>query len=113
MPATIDSSGEIEIFCHPARSSGRGTAPFFDKITVGDRLSVVFVPSESAVPPFSLKITSPSGATILDTLVREPPTGSPQSAAPVEFVVSSSGIYRIEVRALSGRQRGEAKIRVD
>ncbi len=112
MSGTIESSGEIEIFCAPARSSTRGTAPFFDKIAVGDRLSVVFVPSETAVPPFQLKIFSPSGATILDQLVRDPPTGSPQSPPPIEFVVSAMGIYRIEVRTLTGRQRGEAKVRV-
>jgi hypothetical protein len=112
MSGPIESSGEIEIFCHPVTSTGRGTVPFFDRITVGDRLQVVFVPNDTAVPPYALKVFSPSGANILDTLVRDAPTGAPQSPAPVEFVVSANGIYRIEVRALHGRQRGEAKVRV-
>ncbi|MRG97880.1 hypothetical protein [Polyangium spumosum] len=86
--------------------------PFFDKISAGDRLSLVFVPSETSVPPYALKVFSPSGANILDTLVRDPPTGAPQSPPPIEFVVSAPGVYRIEVRSLTGRQRGDAKIRV-
>ncbi|MDC3957504.1 hypothetical protein [Polyangium jinanense] len=112
MSGPIESSGEIEIYCHPARSSGRGTVPFFDEIRPGDRLSLVFVPSETSVPPYSLKVFSPSGANILDTLVRDPPTGAPQSPPPIEFVVSAPGVYRIEIRTLTGRQRGDAKIRV-
>ena len=112
MSGTIESSGDIEIFCHPSRSTSRGTVPFFEKITAGDRLSVVFVPGETAVPPYTLKVVSPSGATILDTLVREPPTGAPQSPPPVEFVVSANGVYKIEVKTLNGRQRGEAKVKV-
>jgi len=112
MAGPIESSGDIEIYCHPTRSTSRGTAPFFDKIAAGDRLSIVFVPSETAVPPYTLKVVSPSGATIVDTLVRDAPTGAPQSPAPVEFVVSANGTYKIEVRTLNGRQRGEARVRV-
>ena len=112
MSGPIESSGDIEIYCHPARSSNRGTVPFFDKIPAGERLSLVFVPSETSIPPYALRVFSPSGANILDTLVRDPPTGAPQSPPPIEFVVSSPGVYRIEVRSLTGRQRGDAKIRV-
>jgi hypothetical protein len=110
---TIQSSGDFEIFCHPAGSGTRGSVPFFDKITVGDRLSLLFVPEETAAPPYSLKIISPTGVTVVDTLVREPPTGGPQSPPPLEFIVSARGVYRVEIRALHGRQRGEATIRVD
>lgn len=109
--STIEATGDIEIFCHPSRSNSRGTVPFFDKIAPGERLSLLFVPGEST-PPYKLKVISPSGATILDTLVRDPPTGAPQSPPPIEFVVSTTGTYRIEVRALTGRQHGDAKIRV-
>jgi hypothetical protein len=110
---TVQSSGDIEIFCHPAGATSRGSVPFFDKITVGDKLSLIFVPEGSSTPPYSLKIFSPSGATVLDKLVRDPPTGGPQSPPPLEFIVSARGVYRVEVRALKGTQRGEATIRVE
>ncbi|MDC0746662.1 hypothetical protein [Polyangium mundeleinium] len=112
MSGPIESSGDIEIYCHPARSSNRGTVPFFEKIPQGERLSLVFVPAETADPPYSLKVFSPSGTNIVDSLVRDPPTGAPQSPPPIEFVVSSLGVYRIEIRSRTGRHRGDAKIRV-
>jgi len=112
MSGPIETSGDIEIFCHPARSSNRGTVPFFDKILAGERLALVFVPGETTIPPYQLRIISPSGAIIVDSLVREPPTGAPQSPPPIEFVVAAPGVYRSEVRALHGRQRGDAKVRV-
>jgi hypothetical protein len=112
MSATIESSGEIEIFCFPAGVSTRSSVLFFDSVSVGDRLSLVFGANEGASPPFSLKVVSPSGATILDNIVRDLPTGLPQSPPPIEFVVSAKGVYRIEIREMRGRQRGEAKVRV-
>lgn len=108
----IETSGDIEIFCYPTTASTRGSIPFFEKITVGTRLSLLFVPGGDTSPPYALRIFSPSGSNILDTLVRDPPTGAPQSPPPIEFVVSSNGIYRIEVRSTNGRQRGDAKLRV-
>ena len=87
--------------------------PFFDKINVGDRLALLFIPDGTALPPYSLKIFSPSGGVVLDLTVRDPPTGAPYSPAPIEFVVSSRGTYRVEIRAVSGRQRGQATIKVD
>jgi hypothetical protein len=112
MPGPIDSSGDIEIFCFLSTSTRRGSVPFFDEITTGDRVSLVFTPSDGSTPPYSLKIVSPTGASILDILVRDLPTGGPQSPPPVEFVVSSRGTYRIDIRELRGRQRGEARLRV-
>ncbi len=112
MSTHIDSSGDIEVHAFP---SGRGMqvgVPFFADATVGDRLSLVFTPIDAVTPPFSLKIVSPSGSTIMDTNVRDLPTGLPQSPPPVEFVASARGIYRIEIRELKGRQRGEAKLKV-
>lgn len=85
--------------------------PHFERITAGTRLALLFVPGESS-PPYALKVFSPSGTNIVDTIVRDPPTGAPQSPPPIEFVVSANGVYRIEVRSTNGRQRGEAKIRV-
>lgn len=113
MPGPVESSGDIEIFCHTGGSTRRGSVPSFDAIGVGDRLTLVFVPNDGSNPPYTLKIFSPSGALFLDTLVRELPTGGPQSPPPIEFVVSAKGTYRIEIRELRGRQRGEAKVRVD
>jgi hypothetical protein len=112
MSGPIESSGDIEIFCHTGGSTRRGSVPFFDAIEVGDRLSLVFIPNDGSNPPYALKIFSPSGGILLDTLVRDLPTGGPQSPPPVEFVVSSKGTYRVEIREVRGRQRGEAKVRV-
>ena len=104
MPRPIGISGEIEIFCHLAGSA---------KIAVGDRVSLVFAPGEGSSPPFVLKVFSPSGATILDTTVRDLPTVEPQSPPPIEIVVSARGQYRIEIRQMRGRQRGEAILHVE
>lgn len=112
MSALIECSGEIEIFCYPAGAGTRSSIPFFDVVSAGDRLSLVFTPGDGATAPFSLKIFSPTGTNILDTILRDLPTGTPQSPPPVEFVVSAKGAYRIEIRELRGRQRGEAKLRV-
>jgi hypothetical protein len=112
MSALIEYSGEIEVFCYPSGASTRNSVPFFDAVTVGDRLSLVFTSNDGTSPPYSLKIVSPSGATIVDSIVRDLPTGLPQSPPPVEFVVSAKGVYRIEIREMRGRQRGEAKVRV-
>jgi hypothetical protein len=113
MSATVESSGDIEIFCYPAGPAAtRASVPFFDSVTAGDRLALVFLPGEGASAPFQLKIIAPSGANIVDSIVRDLPTGLPQSPPPLEFVVSAKGIYRIEIRELKGRQKGEAKVKV-
>lgn len=113
MSAIIECSGEIEIFCYPSGGPAiKSSVPFFDAINPGDRLSIVFTPGDVTTPPYSLKIVSPSGATILDTILRDLPTGTPQSPPPAEFVVSVRGQYKIEIREFKGRQRGEAKLRV-
>ena len=112
MPAFIESSGEIEVFCYPSGAPSRVTVPVFDAVTVGDRLSLVFGANDGATPPYSLKVVSPSGTTILDSIVRDLPTGLPQSPPPVEFVVSGKGVYKVEIREMRGRQRGEARVRI-
>ncbi len=111
MPGPIESSGDIEIYCHPTTASSRGSVPHFEKITSGTRLALLFIPGDLQ-PPYALKIYAPSGSNILDTLVRDAPTGAPQSPPPIEFVVSTNGVYRIEIRSTNGRQRGEARISV-
>lgn len=117
MSALIETTGDIEIFCHPSAGTTRttvtrATVPFFDAIHVGDCVAMVFTAGDGAEPPFSLKIFSPSGTNIVDTIVRDLPTGLPQSPPPIDFVVSARGIYRVEIRELKGRHRGEAKLRV-
>ena len=115
MPGPIESSGSIEILCFPsgAAGKGRGSVPFFEAISLGDRVSVVFNDDDGSSPPYTLKIFSPSGANILDTVVRELPTGAPQSPPPIDFIISAKGTYRIEIKEMRGRQRGEAKLRVE
>jgi hypothetical protein len=111
MSALIESSGEIEILCFPTGATVRHSV-LFEAFAPGDRLSLVFTPIDGATAPYSLKVFSPTGATIHDTIVRDLPTGTPQSPPPIEFVVSAKGVYRIEIREMRGRQRGEAKVRV-
>jgi hypothetical protein len=112
MAGSFESSGDIEILCRVAGAVvWRGTVPAFDELGVGDRLFLVFRPEEGSSPPYQLKIVSPSGATIMDTIVRDLPDGTKQStAAPIEFIVSLRGTYRIELREKSGRQKGEATL---
>ena len=113
MSGPIDSTGDFEIFAHVAgAANSRSSTPSFDSIGVGDRVSLLFLPGDGSSPPYTLKIFSPSGANIIDTIVRELPTGAPQSPPPFEFVVSARGSYRIEIREMRGRHRGDATLRV-
>lgn len=113
MPGPIDSSGDIEVFAHlSGAANSRNSVPSYDAIGVGERVSLLFLPGDGSSPPYMLKIVSPSGATIIDTILRDLPTGAPQTPPPFEFVVSARGNYRIEIREMRGRQRGEATLRV-
>ena len=111
MSATIESSGEIEIMCFPSGGIVRYSV-VFEAFAVGDRLSLVFRPIDNPSPPYQLKILSPSGATIIDNMIRDLPTGMPQSPPAIEFVASAKGTYRIEIREMRGRARGDATVRV-
>lgn len=110
--AVLESSGDIEVHCYPSGITTRSTAPFFGVIGPGDRLSLLFTPGDGTNPPYRLTIVSPTGATILDTTVRDLPTATPQSPPPIEFVVSARGDYLVEIRESRGRQHGKAKVRV-
>jgi hypothetical protein len=113
MSGPIDSTGDFEVFAHIAgAANSRSSVPSYDSIAVGDRVSLLFLPGDGSAPPYSLKIFSPSGVNIIDTIVRDLPTGAPQSPPPFEFVVSARGNYRIEIREQRGRQKGEATLRV-
>jgi hypothetical protein len=112
MSVHTESFGEIEIHCYPAGTTFRGNVPLFEAIGVGDRLAIVFTANETSTGPYSVRVSSPSGTTILDSLVRELPTGLPQSPPPLEFAPSAKGSYKVEIREVRGRQRGEAAVRI-
>ena len=101
MAGRIDSHGEIETMVYGDAAAG-----------VGDRVYLVFRAIDDPEPPIGVTIQSPNGQKILDRVLRELPTGLPQSAPPVEFVPASKGIYHIEVKELQGKQRGTAALRV-
>jgi len=97
---TIESTGDIETVCM--------TSP----LQVGEVVTLVFRAYDEATPPFNLRIKSPSGKTIVERVLRELPTDQPQSAPPVSFTVSAAGEYKLEIKQLYGKQKGEALIRV-
>ncbi|MCC6553409.1 MAG: hypothetical protein IT372_10370 [Polyangiaceae bacterium] len=100
MPVSVDNTGDIETVCQ--------TSP----VSVGDVIKLVFRAYEEATPPFNIKIRSPGGKVIVERVLRELPTGEPQSAPPVEFSASAGGEYKLEIRQLYGKQKGEAVLRV-
>jgi hypothetical protein len=97
---TVENSGDIETFCQT------------DPVKVGDTVSLIFRADDEATPPFNIRIKSPTGKVIVERVLRELPTGKPQSAPPVTFTASADGEYRIEIKQLYGKQKGEAVLRV-
>jgi hypothetical protein len=81
-------------------------------VSVGDTVRLIFRAYDEATPPFNIKIRSPSGKIIVERVLRDLPTGKPQSAPPVEFSASSAGEYKIEIKQLYGKQKGSAILRV-
>lgn len=100
MARTLESSGDIE------------TISQTDPVHIGDTVKLVFRAEDDAEPPFTVKIKSPSGKVILERVLRELPTGKPQSAPPLTMTVSAAGDYKIEIKQLQGKQKGEAVLRV-
>ena len=100
MPRTIENSGDIETICKA------------DPVRSGDTVTLVFRSDDDASPPFTVKIKAPSGQTIVERVLRELPTGKPQSAPPISFTVSASGDYKIEITQLYGKVRGDAVLHV-
>lgn len=100
----IDSSGEIEIISLQSRSHA---------FAIGDRVQLIFKPIDQPNPPYKLKVTAPSGKTIVDTIVRSLPTGEPQSAPPFEFSPSVAGTYLVELHETKGRAFGSGKLKID
>lgn len=97
---TLESVGDIE------------TISQTDPVNVGDLVKLVFRAEDDAEPPFTVKIKSPSGKVILERVLRELPTGKPQSAPALQLTVSAPGDYKVEIKQLNGKQRGDAILRV-
>lgn len=83
-----------------------------DPVKAGDTVSLIFRADDEAAPPFNIRIKSPQGKVIVERVLRELPTGKPQSAPPVTFMASAPGDYKIEVWQLYGKQRGDAVLHV-
>ena len=104
MAGRVDSQGEIETMLHGDQAHV--------VLGVGDRILLVFRAIDDPSPPIGVVVHSPNGQKILDRVIRELPTGLPQSAPPVEFVPSIKGVYRVEVSELRGKQRGSATLKI-
>ncbi|HHH30825.1 MAG TPA: hypothetical protein ENK57_21115 [Polyangiaceae bacterium] len=100
MAARIESSGDIEIICQT------------DDLSAGKTARLVFRAWDDTKPPFTVKVVDPTGKSILERVLRELPTGKPQSAPPVTFSVSVVGQYAISIRELYGKLEGEATLTV-
>ena len=100
MARTVDNSGDIE------------TISQTDPIQAGDTVRLVFRSDDDAAPPFTVKVKAPSGKVILERVLRELPTGKPQSAPPISFTASGPGDYKVEITQLYGKQRGDAVLHV-
>lgn len=97
---SIDNAGDIETICQT------------DPVRVGEMIAIVFRADDEATPPFNLRIRSPNGKIIVERVLRELPTGKPQSAPAVTFTASAPGDYKIEIKQLYGKQSGEATLHV-
>ena len=99
--ATIESTGDIESICQSA-----------DSLKTGDTARLVFRTWDEASPPFTVKVRGPDGKTVVDRVIRELPTGEPQSAPPLAFAVRAAGTYEISIKELYGKKEGSAKLHV-
>lgn len=99
MSATIECSGDIEIICDTS------------DLRAGRNAKLVFRVWEDVMPPFQIKVWSPSGALIVDRVIRDLPTGEPQSPAPVSFTVNR-GAYSIQMIQMRGNAEGNATLTI-
>lgn len=99
--ATIESTGDIESICQSA-----------DALKSGDTARLVFRTWDDASPPFTVKVRGPDGKMVLERVIRELPTGQPQSAPPITFAVHGSGRYAISIKELYGKKEGVATLTV-
>jgi hypothetical protein len=96
--ATLKSTGDIESIVDT------------DDLTAGKTARLVFRTWDDASPPFTIKVRDPGGRTVLDRVIRELPTGQPQSSPPITFSVATVGEYQIEIRELYGKKEGTATL---
>jgi len=96
----VESSGNIETVCDAAT------------LKVGDSIKLVFRALDDSEPPYTIKVVSPAGKVVVERVLRDLPTGKPQSAPPVTFTASIDGEYKIEIWQLYGKTRGSAIVRV-
>ncbi len=100
MPTTIESTGDIESICQT------------DDLAAGETARIVFRAWDDVTPPFTIKVRGPNGKMVLERVIRDLPTGKPQSPPPVMFSVAQAGEYQIEIKELYGKACGEAKLLV-
>ncbi len=100
MAVEIQSSGDIETICETPG------------LTSGQTARVVFRAWDDVSPPFTIKVRAPHGKIILDRVLRDLPTGRPQSAPPVTFTVPTAGDYHLTIGELYGKSSGEATLTV-
>jgi len=96
----VESTGTIETMC---QATG---------IRVGDTIKLVFRALDDSEPPYTVKIISPEGKVVVERVLRELPTGKPQSAPPLSFTAPAEGDYTVEIWQLYGKSRGQATLRV-
>ncbi|MSP24519.1 MAG: hypothetical protein EXR75_05010 [Myxococcales bacterium] len=99
MPAKIESAGAIECILQAGA-----------QVVAGAQAKLVFKCFEDAPPPFTVKIKDASGKVVLERVLRELPTGSPQSAPPLEFRVPANGEYHVHIKQLYGDVDGSARL---
>jgi hypothetical protein len=100
LAAKIESTGDIESICQTADLAAGGTA------------SLVFKAWDDVTPPLTVKVRDPNGKVILDRVIRELPTGKPQSPPPLTFTAVETGAYKITIAELYGKASGEATLHV-
>ena len=93
----MDATGEIEIVCNT------------HDLEPGKMAKLVFRVFDDATPPYKIRVRAPSGVTILDRVLRDLPTGGPQSPPPVMFAVRE-GEYAIQISDFRGNREGEATL---
>lgn len=101
MPARIEYSGGIESICQDAAT-----------LAPGMTAKLIFRMWDDVTPPLTIKVRGPDGKILLDRVIRELPTGSPQSGAPVTFLVPTAGAYAVHVKELYGQVEGSATLTV-
>jgi hypothetical protein len=100
MSGKIETHGDIEIICQSLA-----------ELAPNKLARLIFRTYADCAPPWQVRVRSPSGQTILERVMRELPTGEPQSPPPITFSVQK-GDYEIVVAQLKGDAVGNATITV-